>query len=96
VHEPDPAGVRRQPLATAPQRLRVAVEADQRERGMRAEQRRRVPAETERGVHDDGRVVDQGRREQCEHAVGEHRHMAGLHLDPSRHPRAGHLLRRPP
>ena len=57
MHEVGPVGERHEPAAGQGERLRVAVQADQRQARVRGEQGGGVPAEPQRGVDEDGRAV---------------------------------------
>ena len=64
MHQVGPVGERHEPAAGQGERLRVAVQADQRQARVGGEQGGGVPAEPQRGVDEDGRPVAQRRVEQ--------------------------------
>jgi hypothetical protein len=72
LHEVNAAGVRVQPVCSHRERLRIAVDTDQGERGMGVEQRSRVTTETHRGIEHHGWPIRQRGLEQLQAPAQQH------------------------
>ena len=73
----EPVAVRREPLAREPERLGVAVDADDPGQLAAGEHRLAVAAEAERRVDQHGAVVVERRRQEGDDPVEEHRDVGG-------------------
>ena len=73
MHERDAVAERREPLPRDPQRVLVAVEADEVDAGEALEERLGVTAHAEGRVDEDGTLRVEGGCEQLDAAVEEHR-----------------------
>ena len=69
----EPVAERREPLPREPQRLGIAVEPDDLRELAPGEDGLAVPAEPQRGVHEDGALVVQPRVQEGDDPVEEHR-----------------------